>query len=404
MSVESEFGRRVPDRRRFLKQAALSLVCACWLGVFLSVWVRVDGYQWDFKTYFYASRALDRGLNPYQVPALAQVAGEGSHPLRFVYPLTALYLMRPLAQLDYATAHRIWLLIKAGAIIGLISLWKRVFLRDVDWLWILVVGLFAFQAATIWDIKAGNVSTLEQLLLWSGFACLVRGRPVAFAGLVVAAALFKLTLAAFLILLLVSPNRGRRGTFLFASAFLLLAVVTAGSFAGHPGYFRDFVRAASSTPAWLESNPSAFGVAVELARRYPAVFGVSAAIPYALWLLFSGGVLILGRRLIVRALRSQAQFAVLVACFCYALVAPRMMIYSYMILIVPVLGLLLPSVKSRSMGVYAVAALLCLDGLRVLPADIGRLAQDCQPLILLLASWFFLVYADARNLLREPAL
>ncbi|HEX5133383.1 MAG TPA: glycosyltransferase family 87 protein [Candidatus Krumholzibacteria bacterium] len=389
---------------RSARFALLAVVC-CWAGVFLAAWLHVDGYQWDFRTYYYASHAFEQGLNPYTIDSLMQASDGHAGPLRFVYPLSALYVFKPLARLDYATAARIWLLLKAAALIGLFAIWRRYFLPSSNGLWIALVGMLAFQATMLWDIKAGNVSTFEQLFLWAGLAFLLHSRPRAFAACVVVASLFKLTLSAFLLLLLVKPLRSRGTVATMATAFVTLGVIAAVPFATHRDYLQSFVAAVGVQPAWLSSNVSFQGIATELIRQHAgfSVFGklsslLLAAVP-------AGLSLLVGRRLLAKAYAgSPLILTIMIACFAYALVVPRMMIYSYSIVIAPLLGLVLPCVGRMRIGVYAFAALVCIGGLQVLPSDAGTILDSVQPLVLLLLCWGVLIGAEKSGALDQALL
>lgn len=391
--------------KRCLKLIGLVLVCAAWAGVFVHTWRGVGKSQWDFAAYYVAGQAFDRGLNPYSKTDLVSVSGPGTHPLPFIYPLSVLYVLKPITSLYFPTAHHAWLLIKLGVLIGLMLVWKRGFLQTTDWLWLLVVALLAFQAAAVWDIQAGNVSSIEQLFLWSGFLFLMRRKLVAFTVLVTAAAFFKITLLAFLFLLFLPGIRSRASIPLFLSSVLVAIAIVWFSFAGHRELFADFVRAARVTPALLKANPSAFALATDLSRRYPATIGVSALVPYLLWLLFTAAMLFSGRRLIAGAWRSRSiVLAIMIACFGYALVVPRFMIYSHMILIVPVLALVLPAARRLPVAAVAIAIVVCIDGLQVLPGDAGKLLDDIEPLLVLCVCWFLLVYAEAKGIVKKELL
>jgi hypothetical protein len=386
--------------KRGLTVLGLLLALACWASVFVSVWNKPGADQWDLNAYGVARVAYDQGLNPYVKADIARVA-PGRHILPFVYPLSSMAVFKPIASSNYLTAHRAWLVVKLAAVVALLVVWKFAFLRDTSWLWLLVVGLFAFHAAMIWDIKSGNVNAIEQLLLWSGFACLAKRKLVAFAALVTASAFFKLVPAVFLLLLLWPSVRRKHSVAIIAASILALAAVTAFSFKDHPDYFRSFLKAAAMTPGGVQFNPCAFGLATELGRRFPQTFLSSPVVTYGLWLLFSAGVLFAGRRLIADAWRSPSvAHAIMVACFCYALVAPRFMIYSYVLLVVPVLALVVPAARRSAAGAIALAGLLCIEGLHLLPGETGKLLQDSGPFLLMLACWLFLAYARAKNALR----
>jgi hypothetical protein len=219
---------------------------------------------------------------------------------------------------------------------------------------------------------------------------------------VTAAAFFKITLLAFLLLLFLPGIRSRASIPLFLSSVVVAIAKVWVSFAGHRELLADFFKAARVTPALLRANPSAFALATDLARRYPATIGVSAFVPFALWLVFSAAVLFSGRRLIAGAWRSRSVvFAIMIACFLYALVVPRFMIYSHMILIVPVLALVLQAARRLPVAAVALAIVACIDGLQVLPDNAGKLLNDIEPLLVLCICWFLLVYAQAKGILKE---
>jgi hypothetical protein len=77
----------------------------------------------------------------------------------------------------------------------------------------------------------------------------------------------------------------------------------------------------------------------------------------------------------------------------YALLAPRMMVYSYLLVIVPVLGLIGP-IASRIGGPKIVAVILCGQAvLMSIWSDRGIWTQNFSFLVLL-ASWLIYLYAS----------
>jgi hypothetical protein len=356
------------------KRIALATILLCWAVLFYAAWIRVDGYQWDFKSYYAAMEVVARGGNPYDGPAL-------------FYPPLAITVLKPLTLLSYAAAHHLWVAVKLVALIALALLWRRVFLPRADWLVILLVGLLAFRAATMVDIKAGNVSVFEQLLLWTGFAAFLRSRFTGFAVCVVAASVFKLTLAVFLLLLWFPAVRSRANTIRFAVSVALLAGLSALPFVFHPEYFNGFIAAILGEAPPVSSNPSAYAV----------IASVAGGSTVAAWGIAAGYVVALGymsRGLLRRAWRTEARFVtVMIAAMLYALLAPRMMIYSYMIVLVPVIGLVIPAIERLRLTTAAVVVALCLGGLHILPGT-GHLIDDMSPLLLLLACWSVLVVAE----------
>jgi hypothetical protein len=126
---------------------------------------------------------------------------------------------------------------------------------------------------------------------------------------------------------------------------------------------------------------------------YPATEFLSAGWPR--WMLIAayyGLLLATGRRLLAWASGSASRrCAILVGTMFYALSVPRLIIYSYMVAIVPVLALLLPSVRHAWWGRLAVVVALCVSGVGTLPSGAGKFLSDAAPLLLLWGAWLWLV-------------
>src|SRR3990172_4084231 len=165
---------------------------------------------WDFETYYYASTAVQGGLDPYKASDLASLAGRPVG-MPFIYPPVVLPLLLPLTNLPIDAAIVAWLGAKVLLLAILVQIWRVCFLAGMNPILLSAVAAFGFNAAAIWDLKTGNVAILEQLLLWSAFAFYKQDRRYPFACLVAAAALFKIMPIAFLGLLLV-PSQRRAGS------------------------------------------------------------------------------------------------------------------------------------------------------------------------------------------------
>ena len=85
------------------RTAAWILLALYALALLYGVLANPDRMQWDFQTYYYAGRAFDRGLDPYDMQALSQVAGrEIGFP--FAYSPVSLPIFRLLGRLDLRAA------------------------------------------------------------------------------------------------------------------------------------------------------------------------------------------------------------------------------------------------------------------------------------------------------------
>jgi len=383
-----------------MRKLVIALVVLCWVGLFATVWSKPDTYQFDFKTYYCAAKAYELGRSPYEVANLRQACGN-SHLLGFYYPLSVLHLLRPVCRLEYDTAHRAWVLLKVLAALALLLVWKRAFLKTTAWIVVLVVGLLCFGAATVWDIKSGNVTLFEQLFLWTGFACLLRSRTTAFVICIVLASLAKLMPALFLLLLFLPLLRSRANTLRFAAGALAVATATLVPFAAHPDYLPGFIHGLTSQHPSLQFNPSILGLMDEFGD-YPRSAFLATGWPK--WVLVAGYyvLLLLASRPLRWAVRSGSlRCAILVGAMFYALLAPRLIIYSCMIAIVPALALLLPAAGRTKIGGIAVLAALCISGFRILPSDCGRFINDAIPFLLLWGTWLALVSMEKSGHLAE---
>jgi hypothetical protein len=373
------------------------LLVGCAAGVLIQLWEKPDTNQWDFRTYYYATRAFDEGLNPYQIGSLIETSGSPGTNLRYVYPLSVAYLMRPLAAMDYLSAYRIWLLLKLGALAALLFLWSRTFLRGIDRRVATVVILLGFDAALLWDFRTGNISVFEQLLLWTAFAFFVRRKWTAFAAFVVMASLFKLTPSVFLLMLCL-PQVRTGGTVVTAFGSLcFLVIATLGPFAGHHTLFDAFLNSAGLSPGWLQSNQSFTGIATELVRRHN--MSTTGWMTYLIGFGASIVVLLPGRRVIMDTFkRGSLDRIVLLACIMYALIMPRMMSYSYLILAVPFLAMVLPFARQLSSGPLILCILVCMTGVHLLPSDVGHVLARCETLLSAVLCWFVIVIGYQRTI------
>jgi hypothetical protein len=119
---------------------------------------------------------------------------------------------------------------------------------------------------------------------------------------------------------------------------------------------------------------------------------------------YYGLLLAVGRRLIQWAVGSAPlRGAILVATLLYALLAPRLIIYSYVIAIPAALALLLPAAKHSKVGEVSLLAALCVNGLRILPSGAGKFVGDLVPLLLLWACWLALVALQRTGRLAESS-
>src|SRR4030095_16139597 len=120
-----------------------------------------------------------------------------------------LAMFLPFTWLSVPSGILVWLVVKLVLLGILVVIWRREFVPQASWPLVLGLTFFGFNAAVLWDLRTGNVSVLEQLLLWLPFARYAGGHRKSFAALVVAASIFKLQPILFLALLLRPDETGR---------------------------------------------------------------------------------------------------------------------------------------------------------------------------------------------------
>ena len=353
------------------RTAAWILLALYALALLYGVLANPDRMQWDFQTYYYAGRAFDRGLDPYDMQALSQVAGrEIGFP--FAYSPASLPIFRLLGRLDLRAASALYLALKVAALVLLLVIWRRWFVRDRPDLFFYLFLVFGFGGAIYADFSSGNISIFEQLALWLGFAALMRRRALVFSLLVVVVSLFKLTPILLLGLLLISEVR-RPGRHL-AGGLLLFAAALGLSYAVWPDLFTSFVQGGWSFDERGGINPSSLALFRDLydyllGRGLLFEWGALPWLAYAGWV---GAVGLLTWRAVRRRPADDRRVAVYLACLAYVLIAPRFKNYAYILLLVPVYELLKTRIIVRSERAFLL--LLMLSGSPPVPFGLSTAA------------------------------
>jgi hypothetical protein len=287
--------------------------------------------QGDLRIYRAAAQAWADGRNPYEPGALVGPAGNRQE-LPFVYPPVSLPLLRALLAFDHRTTYFAFFILKMAAVAALVALWRRRFFPDdLSAACLYLFCALAYAQTIKMDVRAGNISVFEQVLIWTGVLALMRGRPRLYALLVAAAALFKLTTAALLLLLLL--DRSRRALAALGAGLAGLALVHGVSALLRPDLFAGFLRNAAALDDRGRTNPAALALIRDGVERLVGgqVPGHLDMIVYGLWVLLIGlTTLSVARR---HGLAGNLEWASFF--FAYALAAPRFKDYSYILLIPP---------------------------------------------------------------------
>jgi len=285
--------------------------------------------QGDLRIYRAAAQADALGRNPYEPGALTGPGGK-TQSLPFVYPPVALPLLRALLVFDYRTTYFLFFALKMAAVVALIALWRRwLFPDDLSGACLYLLCALAYGQTLKMDVRAGNISVFEQVLIWTGVLALLRGRTWLYAGLIAAAALFKLTTAGLLLVLLLDRSRRALGPLLGALAGL--ALVHGLSAAVRPDLFAAFLRNAAVLDDRGRTNPAALALIRDGLERL-----AGGSVPAHLdWIVYGLVVLLIGLTTLSVARRQGLAGNLEWFFFAFALAAPRFKDYSYILLIPP---------------------------------------------------------------------
>jgi hypothetical protein len=363
-------------------------LAAGWLAWLLCVIVHPGKFQWDLPCYYYGAQAMEKGLNPFDFAELRALSGQtAEHP--YDYPLAVPFVCKPLAALPYDVAYYVWLALKVAALGGLLAVWRLGFLRRSDGLLLSAVAFFGFYGPMVWDLQSGNHTAFDQVFLWLGLLAYLHDRRWLFAACIVPASLANLTPAAFLGLLLVGRGNFRRNLLPFAVGMGVVGIVFAGPFLARPDLWPSFVADLAYGRDTGSANPCFVSLVDEaLGWRSSLPLAARRRLAEPIWAAFALLVAAVSLRRFRQAAGSGDRFALAMAwTILYALMMPRMMLYTYMMLVVPAVAAV--EDLSLSRAVLAVALLSVPTLSRALPGGVDMLVRNYYPWFLLVGLWAY---------------
>lgn len=301
------------------------------LGLIVLVGVRWYAYQWDFHMFYWSAREFAAGRSPY--------LGKG---LSFYHPPLLLYLYGLFTHLPESVACTVWYVLKLAALVALLRIWHRDFVR-LRWDVVTITFLaLAYNAAIYSDLVAGNVSIFEELLLWLGFSGLLQRRYWLFSLCLIVASQVKLTPLFFVVLLVAAVDKPQWRWLVatlagFTLVFSLNQVL-------QPGLFRQFWQVSSKLDERGVDSSSLLALVRDGFDRLNLVDTRVSRLDELLYLLLVSGVGIATLRLLSQYRKAVPAFdqrlLICFACVVFALISPRFKVYTYIILLPPTLYLL----------------------------------------------------------------
>lgn len=354
----------------------------------------IEMRQWDFRSYYYAAEIDADGGIPYNLHELNRRAGEET-VLPFMYPPITLPFFRLFAAMSFDTAYYVWFVFKLLLAAVLILIWRRYLFPTVDhdlFAWFMLLG---FGATVYIDLVTGNITMLEQVLIWAGLVALLRERLAVFAVTIVLASLFKFTPMLFLLLLpLLYKRRGWMWAVGSAAAFV---VVLGASYFVDTESWRAFLTTVpmADEPGRM-GNPSTLSLARDAVAITSMKTGVvlGSAVAYVLYAIIA--VFVVG--LSVQHVRSSGAaqrtdwpiIAIYLACLVFALIMPRFKTYSFILVVPPALYILTRAGNFKTL--WPLFALLVLT--TSIPFPISPFIQvfwRYYPLLLVFLVWGLLL-------------
>ena len=369
----------------------LEVVFLAVVAIYLAWYIqRFAVFQGDLRTYLSAAKAVWAGLDPYRPEVLSELAMRRVMP--FVYPPAGIlpFLWLPVFPQPFVMPACMWA--KAGLLALLVAHWRRSFPAG-SLIPLILVTLYAFNRAAQWDLSSGNIAILEAALLFAAFACWARGRRRAFAALVVAASVFKLAPAVFLLLLLVPlENSPARPRLLFASVAVVVALLVLPMWIPPFSHWGSFLVHAPDAVLYGDSNPSSLGFLTALVSRAGLGSAAVVWVGRALWCVFAVVAVWAGRQHI-RSLwaRRRAMDWIMTAVLLYVLLHPRIMAYGY-VLAAPAILYFAPRPFVGRVGLLLWALILSAQGLsqQLTHFASGSLFVLYAPFLFALSAWLSL--------------
>ncbi len=320
------------------KTLKILLICFC-IIIISNLLIHKNKCQWDLYRYYVCAKAYESGVNPYNSIAVSQMAN--SPVITFTNPPIVLFIFRIFTKLDFNLLYYSYLILKCLLLIGLIYLWRNTFLNKQVGVMFYFLCLLGFNAAIYLDLVAGNITILEQCMIWLAFSYYLKHKFLRFCVLIIAASIFKIQPIFFLFLLLFAQDKNKY-KFLFISLTAFTAVLLMQymydpqlffnfitGFAAYIGVERGMIN--PSTSAFLRDLVDYFLKIKD--RNLQNIISTLAYLIVIIPIIFISVLAYM--RIKVANIKNKEKLAIFFSCSIYAVVANYFKDYSYILLILP---------------------------------------------------------------------
>ena len=391
-----------------LAAAILLVVCGVMIAYYAVKVATTSDIQWDLKMYQSAVRVFLEGGNYYDFELLKE---KGS-PLPFGYSPYAIYFLLFLGVGSFQKIAFLWLGIKVGVLIALFFIWKKIFYEYFDkrnsWVFFclfLVWSLRAFNRAIYTDLYAGNISIIEEFLIWSGLLfLLLRGRYLIFGLCLLIASFFKV-LPIFLIGLVLVAGTGKiKDKIKKLGIIALISLVVWGAglliMPTEFGEWSGFLKLISFMPPEVgKNNPAILPFIREIIGNGGRALEL---ILYFLWIFSVFLVSFIVSRHISKTDFSsdrKEKYLFFLWCLVFPIIMPRFKDYSFIFLL-PIFYYSLYEIikESKKWALKVVAFLLLAFSFFVMEKEnVGIIVIDYWPLLVTITSWIIFIVFIIKN-------
>ncbi len=362
------------------------------------LFIRFGERQWDFKVYYFGAQAQTLGLSAYSASTIQKLSGS-TLDLYYLYPPLTLYLFYPFLLIPYSVALILYVIAKGFMFIVFLLVWRKLLPPSSTILFCLFC-LLSFNGCLYLDFVSGNISLVEQTMISIACYCYVTRRFSLFCIFILLASIFKILPLSFLFLLILSKEKNRYT--LLSLSFVLFGLYCGLSYLIQPEQCREWIQ----TVGYIASldgrgiyNPSLFSLSKEIVSLFRAnpVDVHSSIIAFILYVLLALSLLLvsqlLSRRYFISSKENPERIFIILACFLYILLLPRLKDYSFVLILGPAFYTLI-KVQSNKIKLLLLGGALVFFNYMTIPglSLFTAVVLPYYPLLITALFWLVLLY------------
>ena len=402
---KNNFKSFLNEHKYVIDKSIVTVLITLFLVQIINIAIKPHLLQWDFLVYWTGPKAFfEFGSNPYLLQNLRQV--EPTLGLPYTYPPLTLFFFRIFTYLPFIYSYELWLLVCVGAVGMTLWVWHRDFFRWKFTAMHLAIILCSFHALLVIRLRTGNVNFLEHALIWVALGSLLKNKVIPFVLILAVVSQFKLTPILFSFVPL----------FLHRKNSVWITVVTLGSililfslnFVISSGLTWDFFYYIVRWQEIAAHNPCMRVVLWVISNKFftdlvPKLFDIPwVEWVYGLFVIFIsvGAFNVFRRTRIFLPSDERKKYMIYFFILSYALVLPRFKIYSYFLIVLPLLHYFDLALHRRVPKPHAIFIFIL--------AFFPFIDSHSLPFVLEIVSHYaplfttFFLWLDYRQLLTEP--